>query len=172
LLATKLFQCVGRSFLQLGSFVCAYRALPLGPAHCRLGVEPLSSWPGLSRPSTPAPPPRRVWHCHGPVQRPANARFFTAAGCLRALDAPNHVDGLDKPGHDALKDPPANLSRIPNSSPTANEIALVSVAAKIAYTTSCLSLHVLNLPELPARGADRRARRATLSGTSDSVSAI
>jgi len=54
------------------------------------------------------PPQRRVWYWwYGPPQRPTNARFFASAGCLAALDAPNHVDGRDKPGHDALKDPPA-----------------------------------------------------------------
>ncbi|HME84032.1 MAG TPA: hypothetical protein VKG91_05640 [Roseiarcus sp.] len=55
-------------------------------------------------------PQRRVWYWCGPPQRPTNARFFASSGCLAALDAPNHVDGLDKPGHDALKDPPANLA--------------------------------------------------------------
>jgi len=34
---------------------------------------------------------------------------------LRALDVPNHVDGRDKPGHDALKTRAANLSYIPDS---------------------------------------------------------
>ena len=45
------------------------------------------------------------------MQRPTKARFFASAGCLRALDAPNHVGGLDKPGHDALKTRP-RISRI------------------------------------------------------------
>ena len=48
-------------------------------------------------------PQRRVWYWRGPLQRPTNAGVFASAGCLQALGAPNHVDGRDKPGHDALK---------------------------------------------------------------------
>ena len=36
----------------------------------------------------------------GALQKLADARFFASAGCLPALDSPNHVDGRDKPGHD------------------------------------------------------------------------
>jgi len=40
-------------------------------------------------------------------------KLFACAPCLLALDAPNHVDGRDKPGHDAwdLPDQPANAIR-------------------------------------------------------------
>jgi hypothetical protein len=58
--------------------------------------QTLSSWPGLSRLSTPATLQR--WGRHG---RPAAATKLSLLPRSRIFDAPNHVDSRDKPGHDA-----------------------------------------------------------------------
>ncbi len=80
-------------------------ALAVDPVFADCAFEPLSSWPGLSRPSTPRC--RKDESGIGTV----DAKAYKSKVCLRALDAPNHVGGRDKPGHDALKTRP-RISRI------------------------------------------------------------
>jgi hypothetical protein len=46
-------------------------------------------------------PQTRVERWRGPLQEPTNAEVLASVACLRALDAPNRVDGRDKHGHDA-----------------------------------------------------------------------
>jgi len=53
-----------------------------------------------------APLQRPVQQEHGSLQRATAVKRFVSAACLRALHAPNHVDGRDKPGHDALRPGP------------------------------------------------------------------
>jgi hypothetical protein len=43
----------------------------------------------------------RIRHWRGLPQEPTNAKVLASVANLRALDAPNRVDGRDKHGHDA-----------------------------------------------------------------------
>jgi len=54
-----------------------------------------------------AAPPTRVRHWRGPLQESPNGEVLASVANLRALDAPNGVDGRDKHGHDATR--PRNL---------------------------------------------------------------
>src|SRR5208283_447668 len=71
-----------------------------------------------------APPQRRVWYWRDQLQRPTNAGFFAFAGCLRALDAPSHVGGRDKPGHDASNPGVNRWSRFAGSPSTGRHARL------------------------------------------------
>jgi hypothetical protein len=56
-----------------------------------------------------AAPQRRVGRRRGGSQRLDEQRFFYLASSFRSFSAPQHVDGRDKPGHDA-----SGPSRSPN----------------------------------------------------------
>jgi hypothetical protein len=63
-------------------------------------LEPLTSWLGLSRPSTQ----RRLKDAFGVARRQRRAterNFSSAKRACGAVDAQILVDGRDKPGHDA-----------------------------------------------------------------------
>jgi len=71
------------------------------PAPAGFAPRPRSSWPGLSRPSTP-------WRCAGAGGLALNAvepeRYaFSPGGATRPRSSTrNRVDGRDKPGHDSV----------------------------------------------------------------------
>ena len=86
---------------QSGTDKSARIALPVGRAFFGCASD-LPVVAGLAPAIHAAPFQRRRRHRRGRLRRPINAELSTRSARPHGLDAPNHVDDLDKPGHDAF----------------------------------------------------------------------